>query len=76
MTPENFCYWLQGYFEIGTESSLTEQQVNEIKSRLKLVCQTAATYITINCNEGAEIPKEVLAKLRTYRTQLKSTSLS
>lgn len=44
MTPENFCYWLQGFFEInGAKSienwnkSLSCEQVNEIKNHLDLV---------------------------------------
>lgn len=37
MSPENFCYWLQGYFEIGKEETLTKEQVEEIKNHLHLV---------------------------------------
>lgn len=42
MTPENFCYWLQGYFEISnTERTgpapLASLQVEEIKNHLSLV---------------------------------------
>ena len=38
MTPENFCYWLQGYIELTSgEGDLTEQQVQMIKDHLKLV---------------------------------------
>ena len=42
MTPENFCYWLQGYFEISeTERAgpapLASLQVEEIKNHLSLV---------------------------------------
>lgn len=40
MSPENFTYWLQGYFEIAqTEGwqGLTEKQARIIKDHLKLV---------------------------------------
>lgn len=39
MTPQNFCYWLQGFFEItGTDiKSLNEKQINMIKAHLRLV---------------------------------------
>lgn len=40
MTPENFCYWLQGYFELAGETpygSLTREQVEEVKNHLALV---------------------------------------
>lgn len=37
MTPENFCYWLQGFFEIGKATEMTALQVEEIKNHLSLV---------------------------------------
>jgi hypothetical protein len=37
MTPENFCYWLQGLLEIGQPIKLDEQQVQIIKDHLALV---------------------------------------
>ena len=43
MTPEQFCYWLQGFFEIEYASNnpekvtLTSRQVETIKDHLKLV---------------------------------------
>jgi hypothetical protein len=52
MTPENFVYWLQGYFEIndaagasttsvtpGTLKYLNEKQIQVIKDHLKLVLE-------------------------------------
>lgn len=37
MTPENFCYWLQGFFEISKTTEMTALQVEEIKNHLSLV---------------------------------------
>lgn len=37
MTPENFCYWLQGVFEVTDAKTLTEAQVQIIKNHLTLV---------------------------------------
>lgn len=40
MNPQEFCYWLQGYFELHDEEepmSLTPSQVSVIKDHLKLV---------------------------------------
>ncbi len=37
MTPENFCYWLQGLLEIGDPSTLDAHQVEIIKEHLNLV---------------------------------------
>lgn len=38
MTSRDFCFWLQGFFEL-TESNtaLTEEQIQTIKNHLKLV---------------------------------------
>lgn len=37
MTERDFCYWLQGYFEIAEPVTLTSQQVAVIKEHLQLV---------------------------------------
>jgi hypothetical protein len=37
MTPENFCYWLQGYFELAKTSSFNEEQTLLIKQHLDMV---------------------------------------
>jgi hypothetical protein len=39
MTPENFAYWLQGFFEIAGSDELTETQVKMVKDHLALVFQ-------------------------------------
>ena len=37
MTPENFCYWLQGMFELTKSDTLSKQQITIIKNHLQLV---------------------------------------
>jgi hypothetical protein len=41
MTPENFCYWLQGYFEIsratGQPLVVTDKEIKVIEEHLQLV---------------------------------------
>ena len=37
MSPENFCFWLQGYFEIGGGDTLSPNQVQVVKDHLGLV---------------------------------------
>lgn len=41
MTPENFCYWLQGYIEISRATNqalvITDKEVKVIEDHLKLV---------------------------------------
>lgn len=37
MTPENFCYWLKGYFELQKPTELHREQVDEIQRHLNIV---------------------------------------
>jgi hypothetical protein len=36
MTPENFCYWLQGLLEIGNPEELSKNQIEIIQEHLDL----------------------------------------
>ena len=47
MTPENFVYWLNGFFEISGSKTLTEEQVQVLKEHLKLVLTKKTPDITI-----------------------------
>lgn len=37
MTARDFCYWLQGYFELACDTTITQQQVATIKNHLSMV---------------------------------------
>lgn len=37
MTSRDFCYWLQGVFEVGQVTSLNEQQTELVKRHLAMV---------------------------------------
>jgi len=37
MTPEQFCYWLNGHFDLSDTNTLSEEQVKVIKEHLELV---------------------------------------
>lgn len=37
MTPRDFCYWLQGIFEVGELKTLNEKQTDLVKRHLNLV---------------------------------------
>lgn len=37
MKSRDFCFWLQGYFELTDRKSLSEEQVQQIKKHLSLV---------------------------------------
>lgn len=37
LSAENFCFWLQGFFELTDVKTLSEKQVNIIKEHLELV---------------------------------------
>lgn len=42
MTPEQFCYWLQGLMEIQNPNELSAEQVEIIKDQLKFVLTKAS----------------------------------
>lgn len=37
MRPDQFCYWLQGFFEVSEAQELTPRQTEQIKKHLSLV---------------------------------------
>jgi hypothetical protein len=37
MTSRDFCYWLQGFFEISETTEITEKQLQVIKNHLNMV---------------------------------------
>ena len=37
MTPQDFCYWLNGYFDLSDGQTLSPRQVEVIKGHLSLV---------------------------------------
>lgn len=47
MTPENFTYWLNGFFEISGSETLSKEQVQVLKNHLKLVLTKKTPNITI-----------------------------
>lgn len=61
-----FCYWLQGYFEIGKPETLDKEQVQEIKNHLALVFRK----VTPDTGVGDYIfpPKSGYYPLRTLHT--------
>jgi hypothetical protein len=48
MTPENFIYWIQGFFEIQDPKNITEQQVQIIKDHIALVLKKDTPQYTLN----------------------------
>jgi hypothetical protein len=43
MNTQDFCYWLQGFFELSGEDNLTPQQVKVIKEHLQLAFKKETT---------------------------------
>lgn len=37
MKSRDFCYWLQGFFELSDEKEITEHQIDLIKTHLNMV---------------------------------------
>jgi len=52
MTPENFCYWLKGYFEITGYLDLNAERSKVVKEHLNLVFGKKPQSITFTSQQG------------------------
>lgn len=52
MSPENFVFWLQGFFEIGGGENLSPEQVQVIKDHLALVFNKVTPNRSISGNQS------------------------
>jgi hypothetical protein len=61
MTNEQFCFWLQGFIEIGNPEALTKEQVQIIKDHLQLVFTkvTPSYGLGINSTGSSYFPKDL-----------------
>lgn len=46
MTPDQFAFWLQGYFELSDSNNLTGPQVKMIKEHLALTLTKVTPQLT------------------------------
>lgn len=60
MTPENFVYWLQGFFELSESTDLSAKQVQVIKDHLALVMKKKTPVrIATTDNKISLSPEEI-----------------
>ena len=55
MNSQEFCYWLQGLFELTETKTLSAQQVEIVKNHLQLVFTKVTDDVVINNNVSAPI---------------------
>jgi hypothetical protein len=55
MTTDNFCYWLQGFFELTDSKDLTPEQVEMIKEHLQLT-MTKKTSTLLDLSQLGDLP--------------------
>ena len=46
MTNQEFCYWLQGYFEISKKIVLTKEKILKIKEKLDIINEPLGEFTT------------------------------
>lgn len=56
MTPEQFCYWLQGFLELTSVSQVTNEQLESVKSHL----ETVFNKVTPKYAPRQPTPEEIL----------------
>lgn len=74
MTPEQFCYWLQGYFELSSEErpQLYSEQTRIVRDHLALVFKKETPEITFAWQEfkgedrTPEIPKAISKDMQYF----------
>ena len=66
MSPENFTYWLSGFFEISHHSdgpkALNEEQVEEIRNHLNLVLKKVTPEIS--STKETQVPPPFLEQFK------------
>lgn len=71
MTPENFTYWLQGFFELTNTNELTEDQVKMIKQHLALVFKNESASINVEETKVKKISlDDIMDKSKSKRVKV------
>lgn len=58
MTPRDFCYWLQGWFELTNAHHLDSQQVEMIRQHLELVFKKETKEKPISSEQWKQFYKD------------------
>lgn len=63
LAPDQFCFWLQGFFELTDSNELSEKQIKIIKEHLELVFKkvtktnlTTTTTFPVSLPNGLDDP--------------------
>lgn len=70
MTPENFIYWLNGFFEISGSKNLTDEQVQIIKDHLRLVLEKKTPDVIISPNPFFDPERDTIKCTTTTGTSI------
>ncbi len=65
MNSVDFCFWLQGFFEIGGNTQITNEQAEIIKNHLALVFVHEIDQIR---NSQTHVPAETLQNVHDGKT--------
>jgi hypothetical protein len=83
MTPEQFCYWLQGFMEVGYPTSIDAAQIEIIRDHLDLVfekvtpnrdirevraCAPSPNFMCVTCGWIGHVEGEVVCGNPTCTT--------
>lgn len=71
MKPTEFCYWLQGFFELSQSTQLSEKQVQMIKNHLAMVFYHEIDPSYTKDVENSEKHQEILNELHDGGSSIK-----
>lgn len=57
MTPEQFCYWLNGHFDLADNNKLSEEQIKVIREHLEMVFTKKVEGVMLT--EGIELKPSI-----------------
>ena len=64
MTPNDFCYWLQGFLEVANPENMNEEQLKIVKQHLELVFKNVTGQKEVLTDGRPKFSRDVLRDVK------------